>query len=243
MSGAKNISDASSGFVGRQCNPRSPMCWIWNDARNSFQCNSYVVWSTELSGKMLGIEHTVLLNASKARTMIREQVVSALLSKDLAWHADFERPIDRLTALGLSDPLGAALWRFKYLHDRASYQRALHLLAHKVTCQLKVELSYARQLSTAAIKEYAIDTCDKCNGVGHIYEGLHAGKCKPCDGSGVKSYTDTERALAAGLPVESWPKHQKKFDRTVTCLVSAVAATGGKVSALLRDENYSRNPL
>jgi hypothetical protein len=192
---------------------------------------------------MLGSKHTVSLNASKARIMIREQVVSALLSKDLAWHADFERPIDRLTALGLSDPLGAALWRFKYLHDRASYQRALHLLAHKVTCQLKVELSYARQLSTAAIKEYAIDTCDKCNGVGHIYEGIHAGKCRPCDGAGMKCYSDTERALAAGLPVESWPKHQKKFDRVVTCLVGAVAATGGKVSALLRDENISRNPL
>lgn len=192
---------------------------------------------------MLGSEHTVGLTLSARGIMIREQVVSALLSKDLAWHADFERPIDRLTALGLSDPLGAALWRFKYLHDRSSYQRALHLLAHKVTCQLKVDLNYARQLSTAAIKEYAIDTCDKCNGVGHIYEGIHAGKCKPCDGTGMKRYSDVERALAAGMPVDSWPKHQKKFDRAVTCLVSAVAATGGKVSVLLRDENISRSPL
>jgi len=175
--------------------------------------------------------------------MIREQVVSALLSKDLAWQADFERPIDRLTALGLSDPLGAALWRFKYLHDRASYQRALHLLAHKVTCQLKVDLTYARQLSTVAIKEYAVDTCDKCNGVGHIYEGIHAGKCNACDGSGVKRYSDVERALAAGLPMESWSKHQRKFDWAVTCLVSAVAATGAKVNALLRDENNFMQPV
>lgn len=167
--------------------------------------------------------------------MIREQVLSALLSKDLAWQADFERPIDRLTALGLSDPLGSALWRFKYLHDRASYQRALHLLAHKVAQRTRVELSYARSLAAAAIKEYAIDSCDKCGGRGHIFEGIHAGKCKPCDGTGLKCYSDAERAIAVGVPVEAWKKHQGRFDQAMTCMFGAVAATGGKVSQLLKD--------
>jgi hypothetical protein len=167
--------------------------------------------------------------------MIREPVVSALLSKDLAWHAEFERPIDRLTALGLSDPLGAALWRFKYLHDRSSYQRALHLLAHKVAQRTRVELSYARSLSSAAIKEYVIDSCDKCGGRGHVFEGIHAGKCRACDGSGMKCYSDSERAIAVGVPLETWGKHKKRFDEAMTCLFGAVAATGGKVRQLLRN--------
>jgi hypothetical protein len=108
-------------------------------------------------------------------------------------------------------------------------------LAHKAKCSIKVELSYATRLATACVKEWVLDNCIHCNGTGLILNGARYDKCGKCKGSGVKFHSDSERALAAGLPVESWPKHAKNFDRTMVCLTGSVAATGGKVSALMRE--------
>jgi hypothetical protein len=163
--------------------------------------------------------------------MIRERVASDVHSANLAWDENYQKAIDRITALGMTDALGAELLRFKYANDRASGTRALHLLAHKAKFALKVELSYARSLAKAAIKEYLIDACEKCHGTGVIGRD----KCSKCDGSGVKKYSDSERAMAAGFPPESWKSHAKKFDGVVTCMMGSVAETGGKLNALLRE--------
>jgi hypothetical protein len=169
--------------------------------------------------------------------MIREKIVGAMQSKNLAWHAEFEQAIDRLTAVGMSDALGSALLRAKYCNDRFAGQRALHLLTHKAAQRLKVEMTYARMLATAALKEWMVDACEKCNGTGMMMEGnhSHAVSCKKCNGTGVKKYSDDERALCAGLPVDAWHKHRSRFDGVVTCLAGAVGATTGRVRELLKE--------
>jgi hypothetical protein len=167
--------------------------------------------------------------------MFKDKYASDVRSSNLAWNEREVKAIDRLTAMGLSDQLGAALFRFKFGSDVAAGKRALHLLAHKAKCNLGVELSYATKLATACLKEFVLDNCVPCNGSGLILNGARYDKCAKCDGSGVKRYSDTERALAAGLPVESWSKHAKKFDQVMTCMMSSLAATGGKVSQLLKD--------
>lgn len=167
--------------------------------------------------------------------MFKDKYASDVRSSNLAWNERETKSIDRLTAMGLSDPLGAALFRFKFGSDAAAGKRALHLLAHKAKCNLGVELSYAQKLATACIKEWTLDNCVHCNGTGLVLNGARYDKCGKCDGSGVKFHSDSERALAAGLPVESWSKHQRKFDQVMTCMMGAIAATGGKVSALMRE--------
>ncbi|MFM0487997.1 hypothetical protein [Paraburkholderia graminis] len=167
--------------------------------------------------------------------MFKDKYASDVRSSNLTWNEREVKSIDRLTAMGLSDPLGAALFRFKFASDAASGKRAIHLLAHKAKCNLGVELSYATKLATACIKEFVMDNCVPCNGAGLILNGARYDKCGKCDGSGVKRHSDSERALAASLPVESWPRHAKKFDQVMTCLTASVAATGGKVSALMRE--------
>lgn len=162
--------------------------------------------------------------------MIQEQIATDVHSANLAWDDNYQRAIDRITALGMSDALGAELLRFKYANDHAAGKRAIHLLAHKAKFALKVELSYARSLAKAAIKEFLIDTCEKCHGTGVIGRD----KCSKCDGSGVKRYSDGERAMAAGFPPESWHGHAKKFDGVMVCMMGSVAETGGRVRALLR---------
>lgn len=167
--------------------------------------------------------------------MFKDRYASDVRSSNLAWNEREVKSIDRVTAMGLSDSLGAALFRFKFASDAAAGKRAIHLLAHKAMCSLKVELSYATKLATACVKEFAFDNCANCNGTGLIRSGQRYDKCGKCDGCGIKRHSDAERALAAGLPVESWTKHVKNFDRTMICLTGSVAAAGGKVSALMRE--------
>jgi hypothetical protein len=148
------------------------------------------------------------------------------------------KAIDRITALGLSDPLGSALWRFKYLHDRAAYKRALYLLASKAQDRLKTkDTNYVIAMSVGVLREWSFDACEVCRGVGSM-PALHGltEKCRPCDGTGMKRYTDFERETNCKLPHGTWPKgHNRIFDEIMICLTGAASATGGKVSALLKN--------
>lgn len=169
---------------------------------------------------------------------VKEKIVSAAQSKDLEWEADFEKAIDRLTAFGMSDPLGAALWRVKYLNDAAAYKRALYLLVKKARDRMKSkDLAYVIAMATGVMREWIADSCPTCHGVGSIpaARGLSE-KCPKCTGSGIKRYSDFERERYCALPHGSWnPGHARVFDEIMICLTGATAATGGKVRDLLRD--------
>jgi len=170
--------------------------------------------------------------------MIKEQIVSAVQSSNLAWSEIETKAIDRITALGLSDPLGSSLWRFKYLHDGAAYKRALYLLVSKARGRLKTkDLDYVIAMSTGVMREWAVDACDACHGVGSVpaMHGL-SDKCSKCDGTGIKRYTDFERESNCKIPHGSWNKgHNRNFDEIMICLTGSASATGGKVRALLHD--------
>jgi hypothetical protein len=167
--------------------------------------------------------------------MFKEKLATDVRSTNLAWNEREVKSIDRITALGLSDPLGAALFRFKFAADAFAGKRALHLLTHRSAQRLKVELGYARGLAAAALREWLLDTCETCNGTGLVAVVGRHDKCPKCGGSGVRRHTDAERAIAAGVPVGAWDKHQKRFDQVMTCMMASVAESGGKVSALLKD--------
>lgn len=168
---------------------------------------------------------------------VKDKVVGALQSKDLKWHAEFERAIDRLTAFGMSDPLGCALWRFKYLNDKSAYQRALYLLAYKAKVRLRSkDVDYVIALAKGVMREWAIDACGKCNATGFVTEanGVQT-KCSKCDGTGVKRHSDEERARYCALSV--WNAgHNRNFEEVLICLTGATAATGGRVRDLLKEE-------
>lgn len=169
-------------------------------------------------------------------TMIKEGVISAVQSSNLQWNDRETKAIDRITALGLSDPLGSALWRFKYLNDRAAYKRAMYLLVSKARSRLKTkDLDYVINMSTGVLREWTLDACDVCNGVGTV-PGMHghSDKCNRCDGTGIKRYTDHERERNCSLPYGTWNRgHNRIFDDIMICLTGSAAATSGRVRELL----------
>lgn len=168
--------------------------------------------------------------------MIREKIVNAMQSKNLAWHAEFQRAIDTLTAVGMSDPLGSALFRAKYCNDTAAYQQALGLLAKDGATKLRVMPGYARKLAKVAIKEWIIDADPHCNGSGVFVQSNGIGvSCPKCGGTGMRKWEDHERALTSGIPVDSWDKHQRNFDKISEQLSRAISALSGKVNAMLVD--------
>lgn len=173
---------------------------------------------------------------------VKEKIVNAAQSKDLAWEADFEKAIDRLTAFGMSDSLGAALWRFKYLRDRAASKRAFCLLLDKAAARLKRDKDgdYLKNMVAGVMREWMMENCDKCFGTGLVPPpgaASRAVKCTKCDGTGLKRYSDFERSMNCGLK-GIWNRgHQRIFDEVMTCLVGATAATGGRVAELLKNSS------
>jgi hypothetical protein len=179
------------------------------------------------------------IETGRSTVGVKEKIVSAAQSKDLAWHAEFEKAIDRLTAFGMSDPLGAALWRFKYLRDRAAFKKAMYLLADKAEERIKKPKSkYLFGLVAGVMCEWALDLCQHCNGTGLLASPgapTRTVKCTKCEGSGLKMYSDWERSNNCGLKGAWNPGHQKNFDEVMICLTGATAATGGRVNELLKN--------
>jgi hypothetical protein len=178
------------------------------------------------------------IETGRSTVGMKEQIVSAAQSKDLAWHADFVKSIDRLTAFGMSDQLGAALWRVKYLYDATTYNRALYLLVKKARARLRAQdLNYLIKMAKGVLKEWLLEACDRCNGTGAIVErtGMTT-KCSKCEGTGLKRHTDGERERYCELPAGSWSRgHNRIFDEIMICLTGATAACGGQVRDLLKN--------
>ncbi|WP_186215903.1 zinc finger-like domain-containing protein [Burkholderia gladioli] len=169
----------------------------------------------------------------RGETVIREKIVSATQSSNLRWDAEYERAVDRLTALGHADKLGSALIRAKYLNDAGSALIAVSLLAQRCTSIRKgMQIGYAMQLSRVAFFEWIVDMCDHCNGTG-IRDGV---SCSKCNGTGARQHSDYERAMRAEIEVGDWPNHQRSFDAVTAALQAAVGRTQGKVRSSLGEE-------
>lgn len=169
---------------------------------------------------------------------IKEQVAGAVESSNLAWSDYSVRDIDRLTALGMCDALGAALWRFKYANDATSHKQALYLLVRRASKQIKNSAhSYLASLAAGAIREWTLDACTTCHGAGQVIEksGVVM-QCHKCGGGGLKRYSDGERARNSQMPPESWSKHAKNYDIVMGCLTGASASVSVGLKKLLARE-------
>lgn len=144
---------------------------------------------------------------------IAAKIVSALSTGNQTQSNIEERPYDRVRGACYSKPLGLAIKRLRAdgdprvenIRDVFQKLRAVVIERSAKARAFAVEgLTEDRnRLCLMAIMEWLKPHCTTCRGAGEMWErpderdkGRMLAKCETCEGSGVKRYSDRERAQA-----------------------------------------------
>ena len=112
----------------------------------------------------------------------------------LAWGIT-ERAVDRVAAAGKCSELGMNLWRTKYGLDSISFLRAVEQLSVVYSGRYRREdADLVGKLCFQAISEWVAQFCTTCAGTREVMHGDLKAICTACAGSGVRRYTDEQRA-------------------------------------------------
>lgn len=135
------------------------------------------------------------------------EAISKSLSSSLEWDdSEHQRAIDKLTAFSYAEKLGTLLWRVKYFNDASSYRPAVFLLAKALP---RLNKGIAIKVSQQVMNEWLYGFCQVCLGAKEVLSGEHVILCNSCGGSGVRKYTDAERAKAIGANCANMGKQIK----------------------------------
>jgi hypothetical protein len=121
--------------------------------------------------------------------------------------------LGQLGGRGTPSIIGAELWRLKYGRDPHSFTRAAWAIVRisepwfrrkKGILKARIRFAIVRQ----ALREYLDPQCSLCRGAGECKDEANGLLivCPQCDGHKVRRYTDDERALALGVPVDEYLK-------------------------------------
>jgi hypothetical protein len=137
---------------------------------------------------------------------LREQITHAISCGSMTGDDLQETDADRLGALAMVNPLGAALWRLVSSLDSGSFAKARDLLfsdmsfryvAYKDDLQKRGQL---RLLCQQVLLEWLAGACRVCRGRGRITDAdKKKTSCPACFGSGRWRSSDYERMLALGV--------------------------------------------
>ncbi len=163
----------------------------------------------------------------------RRREARAINSGNLSWSESAFADVDYVVARGMSgSELGSKLERLKYGMDRSAYGPCADLLSEKFSRRTKG--SARRSLVHAALHEYVDDQCAVCGGRNtDAVEGAIG--CLACKGTGLRTYTDAERAHMASIAAGAWRKNEPDYLILLDCLRSAVAAHRRGMSRVLAD--------
>lgn len=130
---------------------------------------------------------------------LREAVAATALAS-LEWTPDWERAVDRVAASGRVDPLGLAIWKARYMIEASGYREArIGLTAQYRTRYRRDPLDLALKFVDQALHEYIFQFCRNCRGVREVVIEQRRIFCPVCAGSGLKRYSDADRARSMSL--------------------------------------------
>lgn len=132
-----------------------------------------------------------------------------------------------LGALGMADPLGAALWRLKYKGDARLARRCVLLLADKLEADGRWarssrsrgpgargtekrsgrDATLLQRLAFRVIAEWVSDQCTECHGRGTIGALGHVRACPRCKGSCREPAQHVVRARDLGVSMDVYRAH------------------------------------
>lgn len=130
---------------------------------------------------------------------LREAMASTALAS-LEWNPDWERAVDRVAASGRVEPLGLAIWKARYMIEASGYRRAREGLTAIYRSRYRRDpLDFALKLVDHSLHEYIFQFCRNCRGVREVMLEQRRVFCPTCAGSGLKRYSDGDRARALGI--------------------------------------------
>jgi hypothetical protein len=133
---------------------------------------------------------------------LREALAITALAS-LEWSEVRERAIDRVAASGKASPLGVSLWKARYMLESRAYHDAIKGLIQRYLDRYKREDgNMARIIVEQAISEYLAPFCVDCHGAREMVIQDLKVTCQTCHGSGVRRYTDYDRARLMKLSLE-----------------------------------------
>ena len=162
------------------------------------------------------------------------EAYAATSHANLQWSEISERPIDRVAAAGLCDPLGVMLWRIKYQNEDKWKFNAANLTALKMVRKYPSEPELiCFKVAEQAIREYSKTNCKKCSGVKEVIGKYRRITCDVCSGSGIRRWTDFERARGTGLAIGRVKTLERKFSWTVNLLLTLDAEVNRQIEFYL----------
>ena len=165
-------------------------------------------------------------------------VVSALNSGSLEGDPNHEVALDRVMAFALaaiSDPLGAALFRLRFMDEIEAYSPALKALTSRTARPGESRRSVAR-VCGRALDEWFFDLCEVCGGRGHmVVDGTPIARhaCASCGGAGRQPPSIQARCAALGLSPEAYPKWEPRLARAHQALGRSEAALVDEIAVKL----------
>lgn len=168
---------------------------------------------------------------------LRQRLASDLARGNLTHSPIHETAADRIGALGLSDRLGAAMWRVLAEHDASALKSAVFLLAKLVGKGKRAgagRRTLLINLCWLVVQERLADKCRRCQGRGFIYNAAGiADACVSCGGTRIGRHSDTERMRLLGWSKETYRKWEAEFAHAHEKLANAEARVSRQISRQL----------
>lgn len=141
--------------------------------------------------------------------------------------------MDRVAASGRASTLGLQIWKARYMLESKAYQDAIKgLTAHYLKTYKAERPEMARRLVEEILSEFMGPSCTTCNGARELVEEELRVTCHACQGSGLRVYSDIERATRMKLSLQ----HTRLLTRKMGWLMGELGAMDRAVNTVIAVE-------
>lgn len=163
---------------------------------------------------------------------LREPLASTSLAS-LEWSEGRERAVDRVAASGRVNGLWLALWKAKYMLEVRAHRSAINGLETHYRDRYKAERpEIATKIVLQIIREYIASFCVDCGGVRELLINDLKVTCVTCKGTGVRFYSDFDRARSMKLSLN----HVRVLTHKLNWLQDEVRAMDRAVNSVMNSE-------
>jgi hypothetical protein len=167
---------------------------------------------------------------------LREALAATSLAS-LEWDENREKAVDRVAASGKASSLGVNLWKARYMLESPAYKMAIKgLIEHYRARYVSEDIGIAQMVVEQVLSEYLASFCSTCNGSRELIINELKVTCDTCRGSGLKRYSDLERAGMMKMSLQ----RVKSLTRKMQWLMGEISSMDRAVNMVLMSELRDR---